>query len=68
MQFEILFGDGDGSRRLVTVKLTPQEVKAAAAHACTDICAQAMALRHAYQMVPADWYHYSDRIKQIALQ
>jgi hypothetical protein len=68
MQFEILFGDGDGSRRLVTVKLAPQEVKAAAAHPYPDICAQAMALRHAYQMVPADWYHYSDRIKQIALQ
>jgi hypothetical protein len=68
MRFSILFGDGDGATRLIEVALTTAEVKAAKAHACPDICAQAMALRHAYQMVPTDWYHYSDRIKQIALQ
>jgi hypothetical protein len=68
MQFEILFGDGDGSRRLVTVKLTPEEVQAARAHACPDICAQAMALHHGYKQVPLDWRHYSDRIKTIVLQ
>jgi hypothetical protein len=68
MQFEILFGDGDGSRRLVTVKLAPQEVKAAAAHPYPDICAQCYALTRAYKQVPDGWFHYSDRIKQIVLQ
>jgi hypothetical protein len=68
MLFEILFGDGDGATRLVKVKLTPEEVKAAAAHPYPYICAQAMALRHGYQMVPTDFRHYSDRIEQIVLQ
>jgi hypothetical protein len=68
MKFEILFGDGDGATRLVKVALTPEEVKAAAAHPYPDLAAQCHALRHAYQMVPPDWSHYSDRIRQVVLQ
>jgi hypothetical protein len=68
MQFEILFGDGDGATRLIKVALTTAEVKAAAEHHHPDLCAQCYAMRRAYKMVPADWYHYSDRIKQIVLQ
>jgi hypothetical protein len=68
MKFEILFGDGDGATRLLEVRLTSEEVKAAAAHPYPDICAQCYAMRHAYKMVPANWYHYGDRIKQIVLQ
>jgi hypothetical protein len=67
MQFEILFGDGDGEHRLVKVKLTAHEVKAAAAHLHPDLALQCYALRRGYQMVPTDWQHYSDRIKQIQL-
>jgi hypothetical protein len=68
MQYEILFGDGDGATRLVEVALTPEEIRAAAEHHHPDLCAQCYALTRAYKQVPSDWYHYSDRIKQIVLQ
>ena len=67
MQYEILFGDGDGATRLVKVVLTPEEMKAAAEHHHPDICAKCYALRRCYQQVPDGWYHYSDRIKPIVL-
>jgi hypothetical protein len=68
MQFEILFGDPDsGERRLVRVELSPEEAKAAAAHPHPDIARECYALRHGYRMVPIDWQHYSDEIKQVSL-
>jgi hypothetical protein len=69
MQFEILFGDPDtGEKRLIKVTLTRDEVQMANAHACPELVRQAIALRHAYAKVPIDFQHYSDRIKQVALQ
>jgi hypothetical protein len=68
-KFEILFFNPESKeRRAVEVTVTSEEAMAAAAYPDPELVLKCMALRHGYQQVPDDWYHYSDRIKQIVLQ
>jgi hypothetical protein len=69
MKFQIKFGNpSTGKTRTLTVALTKDEIASARAHPCSDICAEAYALRRAYSKVPGGFQHFRGEIKPVWAQ